>query len=161
LLLVLSVLWTIVADKRGGIVVDPVTMPKNMEEKGYTGLMAANVVAIVISHIQQATTTTARKERVELEETTPDIALPESNVSLKSAVRFLEGSLGWAPRHIQTELIMASGTNWDDKAPNDIVIFVQLTGAQSEWSSTKLKANTPEDALRFTGLEVLQIVEPY
>jgi tetratricopeptide (TPR) repeat protein len=157
-----AVVTTIFADRKRRIVIDPVTVPKIIEDEGYRGLVAANVVAAKIGQIQQRTKTIASKERFELgEEPIPDIALPESGISLTSAIAFLEQSLGFSQPHIHAEIMAASGTSWHDNTTLPIVISVQLAGAKSDSSQTLVDVHTPDEAFGSAATAVLKIAEPY
>jgi tetratricopeptide (TPR) repeat protein len=159
ILLVVAVVKNI-GDRKAQISLDPVTVPKIIEDEGYTGLEAANVVAANISQIHQETKTIARKHKFNSVEPKLDITLPQSGISLTSAVAFLAESLGFGQRHVHAELMVASGTNWQDNAPINVVISVQLTGAESDSSSTRVNVKTPDQAFRWTAIEVLKVAEP-
>src|SRR5215472_6661617 len=130
--------WKIFSDSKRGIVVDPVTV------QGNAGLAAANGVALKAYEIQQGAKTLAKWKKLEFtppQESTPDIALPGSGISLKSVIIFLEESFGIVQRHLHAELLIESGTNWRDKAPipaglDRYIISVELTGSESDRSWT-------------------------
>lgn len=87
---------------RRPILIDPVILPKAMEDGGYTGLGAANRMADEIGRIEEATRTIARKDRsIQANGPSPDIEIPEAKVSLASAIGLLEDLLptALAPRH--------------------------------------------------------------
>jgi len=155
ILLVAVVVYHVLADMwNRPILIDPVIVPKGMEDRGYTGLGAAKRVAEEIHRIEQATKTFARKDKsVQAGESLPDIEIPETKLSLTSMIGLLEGLLpaALAPRHISAELIFASETDWhetdDPLAPDTerVVISVRM-GMESRW--TEVTVHNPDEAVR-------------
>ena len=170
---VVAVVFTVVADRKRQIFLDPVTVPKSMEDEGYTGLVAANGVAVKISELQEDIRRKIKmfgiREKFEFnprEEPRPDFALPESGISITSAISFLEESFALAQPHVHAELVAAGGANSLDAAhipagSERFVISVELTGSKNYGSWTLVDVKTPDEAFRGIAREVLKIAEPY
>ena len=85
------------------ILLDPLIVPKAMEDQGYTGLVAANRVADEIDRIEHTIRPkiSARKDKFILasSETLPEVEIPETKLSLASVIGLLENFLGIARDH--------------------------------------------------------------
>ena len=183
IMLVMAVAYKVLDDIRDRpILIDPLTVPAAMEEEGYTGLVAANRVADKIRRIEEETKTLARKDDIlqaSSEPTLLDIEIPETELSLSSAIGLLESLLHFAPRHVSAELIFTSQSEWHEAnvtaghagctavyadpsyTGSDalrVVISVRMPG-KSCW--TEVMVQSPDDAVVRTAYEVLEMTDPY
>ena len=150
------------------LLIDPLIVPKAMEDQGYTGLVAANRMADEIVRIEQATKTFAPKDKFMLagSEPLPDIEIPETKLSLVSAIGFLEDFLHVAPPHVSAELIFESGAEWHEAAPPStdmerVVISVRIIGRKSHLRWTEVAVHSPDEAVTRAAREVLEMTNPY
>jgi len=154
------------------ILIDPLIVPKTMEDDGYTGSVAANRVADEMIRIEQdaqrAAQTSARKDKFipAGSEPLPDIEIPETKLSLVSAIGFLEDFLHVAPPHVRAELIFESESGWHGAAPSGpinnterVVISVRMIGRKSRWA--EITVHNPDEAVMRAAREVLEITTPY
>jgi tetratricopeptide (TPR) repeat protein len=183
IMLVMAVAYKVLGDIRDRpILIDPLTVPAAMEGEGYTGLVAANRVADKIRRIEEDTETIARKDDIlqaSSEPTLLDIQIPETELSLSSAIGLLESLLHFAPRHVSAELIFTSQSEWHEAnvtagregctavyadpsyTGSDalrVVISVRMHG-KSCW--TEVMVQSPDDAVVRTAYEVLEMTDPY
>jgi tetratricopeptide (TPR) repeat protein len=167
ILLVVLVTFSIAADVLNRrIIIDPVIVPKAMEDQGYTGVVAANRIASEIDRIERKTETLARKEKFDLKsESVPDVEMPETKLSLASTITFLENFLGIAPSHVGAELIFESGADWHGTPTvppgmERVIIAIHISGKESYFRS-EVTVGNPDEAVTRTAREVLEIVNPY
>jgi tetratricopeptide (TPR) repeat protein len=170
ILLLVMVVSKIAADMRNQpILIDPLGVPKAMEDQGYTGLVAADRVAHEIRRIGQATKvnvpTALAIDNFDLAstETLPDIEIPETKLSLASATALVENFLHVAPRHVSADLIFASGANWHDAASpasmECVLISIRMVGRESRWPEVMVR--NPDDAVTRVAHDVLEMADPY
>ncbi len=120
LLLLVAILGQISQDYfRDPVVIDPIVVPKAFEERGYTPQAFAAEIRDEIDEIIRSAMTQAKKEglvagnnresfptvnkesyAVATGEALPDIEIPETTLSFRKVVDFLEGLLQLQPRHI-------------------------------------------------------------
>jgi tetratricopeptide (TPR) repeat protein len=173
---------------RRQIHIDPLIVPKAMEDEGYTSLLAANRVNDEIRRIQKQNEIRAVLPQHEHDSfvlgndkpSLPDIEIPETNLSLNSAIGFLEDFLRITPPHVRTQLIFASGADWHegplppdvarggpcplrdnrgDDTTERVFISVSMTGRESIW--IEVTVHSPDEAVKCTAREVLEITNPY
>jgi len=162
ILLFLMVFWGVAVDLwRRPIMLDPLIVPKSMEDQGYTGEAAANRVVAEIALIQKAATTPAPRSLFSTGDASqlPDIEIPETKLSVRSAINLVEdllrlAPLRLAPPHITAEVIFPSGDQWYRAATNiagskdfeRVYICIRKTGDSSpHWVETT--AHNPDQAL--------------
>jgi tetratricopeptide (TPR) repeat protein len=146
-----------------------VILPKAIEEQGYTGLGAANRISDEIRQIEEATETFARKDKSiqTSSEQLPDIEIPETKLSLASAISLLEDFLpvALAPRHVNAELIF-KGADWHEVGPTEpeterVIIYLPMTGAKSPPRWTSVTVHNPDEAVTLAARQVLEMTNPY
>jgi hypothetical protein len=150
------------------ILIDPLIVPKTMEEQGYTGAAAANRLRDETLQIEQTAQTIARRNKFAVtdSEVLPDFEIPETKISLVLAIDFLEESLGVAPPHVRAELIFQSAADWPEAAVSDpatmrVVIFARISGAKgsSRWDPVTVKS--PDEAMTRLARDVVEMTNPY
>jgi tetratricopeptide (TPR) repeat protein len=163
ILLVVVVVSKVAVDMwKRPILIDPVILPKAMEDQGYTGLGAANRMADEIGRIEDATRTFARKDKsVQTNGPSADIEIPETKLSLASAIGLLQDFLpvALAPRHVSAELIFEAAPPGPNIEP--VVIFIRMTGRRSPPRWTRVVVHSPDEAVTRAAREVLEMTNPY
>jgi hypothetical protein len=169
ILLAGALVFRVVADMRNRpILIDSLSVPKTMEDEGYTGLVAANRLAAEIVRIEQTTKTIARKDKFNLasSERLPDIEIPETKLSIALAVGIVENFLGVAPPHVSVELILASGPDWHRPVPpapdlERAFISFRMNGGEGYSRWTEVVVHSPDEVVTRTAREVLEMTDPY
>jgi tetratricopeptide (TPR) repeat protein len=166
--LIVALASSIAADVRNKrILIDPVIVPKAMEDQGYTGLVAANRIADEIDRIEQSTKTRAPTDKFDLNiDSVPDIEMPETKLSLNSTKTFLEDFLGIAPRHVSVELIFESGVDWQKSPPaapgmERLIISVRINGKDGYGQWSEVTVRNPDEAVTRTARQILEMTDPY
>ena len=110
-ILVAVILWEAFAT-RSLVQVDPFTVPKEFEERGFTSETIVNRAADQIANIEQAARAAKFASRIELTPAFPDIEVDVSATRLPvwAAVRFAQSLLDIEPLHISGEVTSVSNS---------------------------------------------------
>jgi tetratricopeptide (TPR) repeat protein len=147
------------------VVIDPLIVPRFMEDRGYTGLVAADRVEDEIARIEhEQSSQKLRTDNFVLasdDEPLSDIEIPATQLSLNTAISLLEDFLHVAPPHASIELIFESGTEWNapPNAPDVIAISARMPGKESRWSVVSVQ--NPDEAIKLAARTVLEMINPY
>ncbi|HEV3470285.1 MAG TPA: tetratricopeptide repeat protein [Pyrinomonadaceae bacterium] len=99
-------LWKELSKKT--VVIDRIDLPAELEKMGYTSPVIAKKIADHIVNIKSGAEATANIEEYWLIEASPDIEVPQANISLKSSVHYLRGLFGLYQGVVNGEVVMRS-----------------------------------------------------
>jgi hypothetical protein len=107
LLLLVVLVVTLREAFRSTTLVDPFIVPKSLTEQGYAPQAVANQVVDKIHRICLAVHTRAAKGQVGLstEGALPDIEVPETKISLRTMIQFLQELHNQEPLHVTGEIV--------------------------------------------------------
>lgn len=91
--------------KDDAVIIENISMPPQLEQKGYTSGVIANKLADQINHIKKLAGTTKKDESYKLPDSGPDIEVPQANVSLNSIVKYVEGLFAIQKRRVDGEVV--------------------------------------------------------
>ena len=84
--------------------IEPLTVPKSLSDRGYTGKVIASLLALEAEKIKQGASTSMKRMRLETSWTQQDIVVPGAELSLKSAGAFIKSYFGLASTAITGSL---------------------------------------------------------
>jgi tetratricopeptide (TPR) repeat protein len=100
----IAVVWEM---RRYSVVIDPIDVPKDLAEKGYTSQAVAQRLAAEINEIQLAARLSGRliEEGFELSATQIDFTVPTAGISYRNLVRYVRQILRRPEQRIQGEIV--------------------------------------------------------
>jgi len=178
------------------VVIDPIAVPQAFEERGYTPQTFANQIRDQIDEIKRAAMTRARKEGLAPEnsresgsfnketfgtvnkesfavansEALPDIEIPETALSFRAVVDFIEGLFPrLRPRHISGEVTIvpdapAAGPAGAQFGEATLIAMrvTRMGKGDPRLAEVSVPARAdPKDAITQSAKEVLQLIDPY
>jgi len=173
---------------RDPVVIDPIVVPKAFDDQGYTPQAFANQIRDQINEIRLSAMTKARKEGLAVEdsrenfgmvnkesfavldnESLPDIEIPETTLSFRTAIDFLEGLLHLRPRHISGEVTVVTAPPGSglsgSQSGEQILITIRVTRMGKHDPRLPFVSATsavdPKEAITNSAKAVLQIIDPY
>src|SRR6266568_3799471 len=128
-------IWQLVNDgRKRAIVIEPLTLPKVLEDRGYSSSLETHKMRRKIELIQGAIGNIPSIKPGELRDRAElaagiefgNFRIPGTGMSLDSASHFLEDFLHLAPQHVSARLVSESGVEWhqrDDSDPRHLERF--------------------------------------
>jgi hypothetical protein len=97
--------------RRNSVLIEPIDVPKDLAEKGYTAHVIAQRLAAEISALQRAARLRARlEEGFELSSAQIDFAVPAAGISYRAIIRYVRQLLRLPEERVQDELVREAGT---------------------------------------------------
>jgi len=177
-ILVLALLgWPVFREAtRNVLVIEPFSVPKELEAEGYAPEVIASRLADQMAEITRGKKARSKEATVwgavvpSPEVALPDIELLQAKLSLRSLVQFLQVVLGNQPTRISGEITLArsreaapgEGSKAAGKAAGLEANFRVVTGQKERWSGTVGDSSGDLKAtIRRLAEEVLRRVDPY
>jgi hypothetical protein len=152
---------------------EPLIMPKPLDDQGYTGAVAAQRVVDDIIRIEQATQTISRRASqsvggnplpdieaplplVTVPDPLSEVDIPDTKISIASAI-----DLFASQPHIIVEV--TSESTWHDPEsfhPNIVTISVDITGDQSLRRNEQLSVESASEVIDRVARQVIEMVDP-
>lgn len=152
LTLIITFFWEI---RRESVVIDPIDVPKNLAEKGYTPQAIAQRLAAEINEIQRAARLSGRRieEGFELSASQIDFTVPTAGISYRGLVRYVRQILRRPERRIRGEILSDAGAIRIALRTNDGYMTPTDLWVASEGEMTKL--------IEKAAFEITFLVDPY
>ena len=153
-LLALTVFRVIKADE---LSVDPINLPKNIKEMGYTEDGTALMLTDDMFKIFDAVRLSRHKFNVKAKIHETDVAVPVAGLSFSSAIRLVQQIAGFPQRHISGEFICAS----EPCTSANLELHLRLMdGLHQPQVLEPIKGVSPSEILKTGAEKVLQIADP-
>lgn len=92
--------------RRNSVLIEPIEVPKDLADKGYTSHVIARRLAAEISGLQRAARIRARlEEGFELSSAQIDFAVTSAGISYRALIRYVRQLLGLPEERVQGELV--------------------------------------------------------
>jgi superkiller protein 3 len=152
---------------RDVLVVDPITVPKQLEDAGLTPVVMADRVGDRMARIEIDTRTIMRKDKltsVDNQEPTPDFEIPGTNLGLRTVIGTMRSIFGIYPKHISGDIVLpvrigSQSGGASDKAT--VTICVIQARNRSQPTSVAVPANDPDALIEGTAEIALEQINPY
>jgi tetratricopeptide (TPR) repeat protein len=162
-------LWVACRDVfKEAVLLGPFSVPKSLQEDGYSPEALANQVADQIADISRhARTNAARREfHTSSEVATPDVEVPETGMSWHAVVQFLQSALNRQPTYISGDVAVVKPQNVPASTGNlpwEVDLTVREVYRQNRRSSQSLRVKVagPHDIVRKLSKMVLGQISPY
>jgi tetratricopeptide (TPR) repeat protein len=144
------------------LILEPFSVPKQLEENGITPEVVAKRVGVAMSKIEIDAQTRMKKDNLtSLHDEGPDVEMPGTRLSLKTLVEITRNILGTYQTHISGDIV-AQATTETSKSPQ-VTVTVYITKGKNRISAGWLVANSNDfDSLaRETAEMILQQVNPF
>src|SRR5713101_2041194 len=106
------------------VLIDPVSVPKLLEEQGFTGQVVAAEIADQTASMEEAIKTAAPRGQLRLasDSSIPDIEVPETKLSIRSIVQLLQVVLHRPPPRLHADIVclVPGCTNINLAAPGGV-----------------------------------------
>jgi|HubBroStandDraft_3_1064219.scaffolds.fasta_scaffold70213_1 tetratricopeptide (TPR) repeat protein len=151
--------------RRDTIVLDAVTVPKLLIDRGYSPEVVAKRVRDRLDQIEHQVETTAPKNSVQLlsEVQLPEIDVPETKVSVKLVAQILQRLLNRTPAHVNAEITLDTEGLQTQADPANLEISVRVTGQEgvSLFREARIRTGDPHKAVDALAQTVLLEINPY
>ncbi len=152
------------------VLVDPLSVPKLLEEQGLTGQVVAAEVADRIASMEEAVETLAPKDQLRLssDSSVPDVEVPETKLSVRSVVQLLQVFLHRQPPHIHADIVClmpgcaGAGPAASGDAPSErLEVIYRFSDGKALFVHKRFRAIDVDDAVAKLSKLVLSQVNPY
>jgi tetratricopeptide (TPR) repeat protein len=152
------------------VLVDPLSVPKLLEEQGLTGQVVAAEVADRIASMEEAVESLAPKDQLRLssDSSVPDVEVPETKLSVRSVIQLLQVVLHRQPPHIHADIVClmpgCTGTSppTPGAAPSErLEVIYRFTDGKALFVHKRFRAIDIDDAVAKLSKLVLSQVNPY
>src|SRR5437588_2996280 len=154
--------------RRKSVVIDPIDMPKDLAEKGYTPLAVAQRIAAEIRGIQRVARLKGRLEvGFELSSAQIDFTVPSAGISYRGLIRYFRQLLRQPEQRVQGEIVRERTTTRliGDEISHDVdVVRINLRTRDGHVTSSNLSITSEEELptlFRKAAFEIASLVDPY
>jgi tetratricopeptide (TPR) repeat protein len=142
------------------IVVEPISVPKNLQEDGYSGVVVAQRLIDQAQAISRTARTRKERARFGSEADYSSLAaiqVPSSGLSMRSAVSMIRDLMGYPERQISGEITIKR-----PKDPKEAAKYVLLLrrGPTARLSDKPAEAEGVEEIIRLSALAIVEEFDP-
>jgi tetratricopeptide (TPR) repeat protein len=151
---------------RDVLIVDPIAVPKQLEEAGLTPQVMANRLGDKLQEIEKSTNTSVKKDVLgagEQELAVPEIEIPGTKLGLRSVVEVGRSIFGRHPKHIGGDIVLSENVSGVTTENDPVVVtayFVQEQIGRQSLSDKINSGDVPDLVQRLAELALRQ-VNPY
>ncbi len=160
ILAILAIIWFMYLDiSRKPVIIEEFGLPEPLEQRGFSGAVAAQRVWDAMSAIQIAARTEKETQSLLSETRQLDVVEPGTGLSLKNLTQMVRTALRIEPTLIAGEVICATeACEWDALS---LRLRVFSEGRMHIIDSGALAGREPDQVFRDVALKALRIVDPY
>ena len=151
--------------RRRSIVIEPIEVPKDLAEKGFTPNVAALRVASEINRLQRAARLRIRREDgFELSATQIDFTVPSAGISYRALLRYVRQFFGTPEERIRGEITRTTFATVDaaGAAHNSLSVVLRTADGRSTQADLATGSDLQLDVLiRSAAFELASFVDPY
>jgi tetratricopeptide (TPR) repeat protein len=150
--------WTIYkAIEFDEIIIEPISMPKPLIDRGYSAEVATMRLADAIQTINKKSITAKSHSEIQSSSREIDFAVPGSSVSLNSLIQLLRQTLGKPQTRVVGEFVCATNA-----CSTDILLRLRiLSKDMKEINLAPIGASTIDNYFELAGESILREVNPY
>jgi tetratricopeptide (TPR) repeat protein len=148
------------------VLIGPISVPKPLEEQGFTGQVVAAKVKDQIASMEEAVKYTKRDQLRLSSDSLPDVEVPEIKVSLPSFIQLLQVFLHRQPPRIRAEIVClqpscGSEAGLDAASSEKLEVTYRFTDGKAFLVPIRLRALDIDDAVKRLSRLVLTQINPY
>lgn len=168
LLMIVFVIAGVWEFRRRSIVIDPIDMPKDLAEKGYTPYAAAQRIAAEMRALQRIARIKGRlEEGFELGATQIDFTVPSAGISYRNSIRYLRHLLRKPEQRVHGEIISSVkvvSEPGSETASGEGSISIELRTRDGYTTPPNLRVTSADELpilFQKAALEIASLVSPY